>query len=242
MKIMKNFMVPTIFLILISLLSCGENSSELKETGINTDSISVKDDEKYSGTLTENQKKVLNGAKEVLKQKADYDMSMAYYTTEYNENGEYVGGKVFPGGDIDPKIGVCTDVVVRSLRFGDVVDLQEALNKDIKNSWRDYPMSRWGAKKPDSNIDHRRVPNLEVWFSKYWDELPATYNHSDYQPGDIVVWDLNQDGTHDHIGVVSDKIVDGNIYIIHNFPDPGYVAEEDVLEEWQVVGHYRIKD
>lgn len=230
-------------LLLTAITSCGQNDK--KETNINTtvtvsDTIEENSDNKNKDELTEGQKKVLGGAKKVLEQKAEYDLSMAYYTTEYNEDGEYLGGKVFPGGDIDPKIGVCTDVVVRSLREGDVVDLQEALNKDLKSNWRDYPMNRWGAKKPDSNIDHRRVPNLEVWFSKYWEELPATYDHSDYQPGDIVVWDLNQDGTHDHIGVVSDKVVDGKIYIIHNFPDPGYVAEEDVLEKWQVVGHYRI--
>ena len=230
-------------LLLSAITSCGQTDKKednLHKTVITSDTLEETHDSKYQGELTEGQKKVLEGAKKVLEQKAEYDLSMAYYTTEYNEDGEYVGGKVFPGGDIDPKIGVCTDVVVRSLREGDVVDLQEALNKDLKSSWRDYPMGRWGAKKPDSNIDHRRVPNLEVWFSKYWEELPATYDHSDYQPGDIVVWDLNQDGTHDHIGVVSDKVVDGRIYIIHNFPDPGYVAEEDVLEERQVVGHYRI--
>jgi uncharacterized protein YijF (DUF1287 family) len=231
-----------IAVILVTSLSCGEGEiNDKKISEIKSDTIKTVTDSKYSGDLTEAQKKVLAGAKEVLKQKADYDMSMAYYTTEYNEEGEYVGGKVFPGGDIDPKIGVCTDVVVRSLREGKVVDLQEELNKDIRNSWSDYPMKRWGAKKPDSNIDHRRVPNLEVWLSKYWAELPATYEHSDYQPGDIVVWDLNQVGTHDHIGIVSDKLVDGRVYIIHNFPNPGYVAEEDVLDEWEVVGHYRIK-
>ncbi len=229
-------------LLLSIVTSCGQTdqTEDNKNTTVTTSDTIEQSQNKYPGELTEGQKKVLEGAKKVLEQKAEYDLSMAYYTTEYNEEGEYIGGKVFPGGDIDPKIGVCTDVVVRSLRKGDVVDLQEELNKDIKNNWRDYPMSRWGAKKPDSNIDHRRVPNLEVWFSKYWQELPATYNHSDYQPGDVVIWDLNQDGTNDHIGIVSDKVVDGRIYIIHNFPDPGYVAEEDVLEEWQVTGHYRI--
>lgn len=232
-------------LLISASFACGEKDSDLQEkesqqNKVINDTLEENGQEKYAGELTEGQKKILNGAKKVLEQKAEYDLSMAYYTTEYNEAGEFTGGKVFPGGDIDPKIGVCTDVIVRALRLGEVNDMQEEINKDVRNSWSDYPMKRWGAKKPDSNIDHRRVPNLEVWFAKYWEELPATYNHSDYQPGDIVIWDLNQDGTHDHIGIVSDKVVNGKIYIIHNFPDPGYVAEEDVLEEWQVVGHYRI--
>lgn len=239
---MKTQMNIPVIILLFAFFGCGEKKdNEFANVEI-IDSVKTDSSKQvYTGELTEAQKKVLAGAKEVLKQRAEYDLSMAYYTTEYNEAGEYVGGKVFPGGDIDPKIGVCTDVVVRSLREGNIVDLQEALNKDIKSNWGDYPMSRWGAKKPDSNIDHRRVPNLEVWLSKYWEELPATYNSEDYQPGDIVIWDLNQDGTHDHIGIVSDKVVDGRVYIIHNFPDPGYVAEEDVLEEWELVGHYRIK-
>ena len=225
-------------ILMIVSLSCGnkDNAPPLVK-----DSIEQKGDTIYGGELSENQRKVLEGAKKVLEERAEYDMTMGYYTTEYNEEGEYVGGKVFPGGDIDPKIGVCTDVVIRALRKGSVVDLQEALNKDIKASWSDYPMKKWNAKKPDPNIDHRRVPNLEVWLGKNWSELPATYNSEDYQPGDIVVWDLNQDGTHDHIGIVSDRIVNGKIYIIHNFPSPGYVAEEDVLDTWEVAGHYRIK-
>jgi uncharacterized protein len=237
---MKNPMNIILALLLPAFFSCNDDSKEINTTHFK-DSIEVTQNETSSFNLTEGQKKVLQGARKVLEQKAEYDLSMAYYTTEYNESGEYTGSKVFPGGDIDPKIGVCTDVVVRALRLGGVNDMQEEINKDIKSSWSDYPMKRWGAKKPDSNIDHRRVPNLEIWFGKYWEELSATYDHADYQPGDIVIWDLNQDGVHDHIGIVSDKVVNGRIYIIHNFPDPGYVAEEDVLEEWQVVGHYRIK-
>jgi len=226
-------------LILSAFFACGEKSND-NEVKVHKDSLKQEINSTYTGDLTPGQKKILEGAKKVLEQKAEYDMSMAYYTTEYNEDGEYVGSKVFPGGDIDPNIGVCTDVIVRALRYGGINDLQEEINKDVKNSWSDYPMKRWGAKKPDSNIDHRRVPNLEVWFGKYWEELPVSDSHSDYQPGDIVVWDLNQDGVNDHIGIVSDKIVDGRVYIIHNFPDPGYVAEEDVLDEWLLTGHYRI--
>lgn len=186
--------------------------------------------------LTDSQKKILEGAKKCLEAKFDYDMDMAYYVLKYKD-GENTGSKVFPMGDLDPSLGVCTDVTVRALRWGNVCDLQEEIYNDIKSSWSDYPMSRWGAKKPDQNIDHRRVPNQMVWFAKYWKEITG----DDYQPGDVVAWDMNGDGWGDHIGIVSDKF-DGEIpYLIHNFPSPGYVAEEVVLNRWEIIGHYRFK-
>lgn len=195
-------------------------------------------------TLTDNQKKVLAGAKKCLEAKFSYDMTMGYYVLTYKD-GINTGRKVFPGGDMDPAMGVCTDVTIRALRMGGVCDLQEEIYNDLKTSWSDYPMSRWGAKKPDPNIDQRRVPNQMVWFSKYWSVIEA----DDYQPGDIVAWDMNGDGWGDHIGIVSDDpsptLPEGEdekrFLLIHNFPDPGYVAEEDVLHEWNVIGHYRIK-
>ncbi len=188
-------------------------------------------------SLTDNQKKVLDGAKKCLEAKFSYDMTMGYYVCTYKD-GENTGTKVFPGGDVAPDFGVCTDVIVRALRWGGVCDLQEEIYNDLKASWSDYPMSRWSAKKPDPNIDQRRVPVLMVWFGKFWQELSI---ESDFQPGDVVAWDMNGDGWGDHIGIVSDKSLNGVPYLIHNFPDPGYVAEEDVLNEWTIIGHYRVK-
>ena len=190
-------------------------------------------------TLTENQKKVLDGAKKCLEAKFSYDMTMGYYVCTYKD-GENTGSRVFPGGDVAPDMGVCTDVIVRALRWGGVCDLQEEINNDLKANWSDYPMKRWSAKKPDPNIDQRRVPVQMVWFEKYWQEINPE-KESDFQPGDVVAWDMNGDGWGDHIGIVSDKIVNGVPYLIHNFPDPGYVAEEGVLHEWNILGVYRVK-
>ncbi|HEY7536166.1 MAG TPA: DUF1287 domain-containing protein, partial [Thermodesulfobacteriota bacterium] len=65
----------------------------------------------------------------------------------------------------------------------------------------------------------------------------------DYQPGDVVVWDMNGDGWSDHIGIFSDYYsVDGMLKVIHNFPSPGYAAEEDVLNRWEIVGVFRIRN
>jgi len=144
---------------------------------------------------------------------------------------------VYPGGDLDPQMGVCTDVIIRSLRNANILDLQEVIHEDISKYRKDYP-TKWGNKKPDANIDHRRVMNLEVWFDKYWQNI----SNEQFLPGDIVVWDMNEDGQSDHIGIVSDKMIGGNYFVIHSHPDPGFVAEEDKLFKWKIAGHYRIKE
>jgi uncharacterized protein YijF (DUF1287 family) len=234
----KALIIPFFFLCSASTLlsSCGKENprtvSDVKSEN--------KKDSVYNFQLTENQKKVLEGAKKCLADGFKYDNKMAYHVLEY-KNGEFVGGKVFPMGDLNPSLGVCTDVTIRALRYGNVVDLQEAIYNDLKSSWSTYPMKRWGAKKPDTNIDHRRVPNQLVWFKKFWQELDYSEN-LDWQPGDVVVWDMDGDSWGDHIGIISDKFDKNKPYVIHNFPEPGYVAEEDVLHEWGIIGHFRVKD
>ncbi|MBE2225782.1 MAG: DUF1287 domain-containing protein [Ignavibacteria bacterium] len=239
MKYLFNMMlkVVTFLMVILIVFSCSKQevkSDNTNKTVNKTDSTLLN-----KTTLTENQKKVLDGAKKCLEAKFSYDMTMGYYVCTYKD-GENTGSRVFPGGDVAPDMGVCTDVIVRALRWGGVCDLQEEINNDLKANWSDYPMKRWSAKKPDPNIDQRRVPVQMVWFEKYWQEINPE-KESDFQPGDVVAWDMNGDGWGDHIGIVSDKIVDGVPYLIHNFPDPGYVAEEDVLHEWNILGVYRVK-
>lgn len=222
--------------------SCENDKAETEVQTMQSESSEQTIETKTTDTLdflTESQRKVLEGAKLTLADGYEYDMTMGYYVTRYNQQGEYIGSAVFPGGDVDPEIGVCTDVVVRALRLGGVVDLQKALNEDIKKNFSDYPMRRWGSKRADPNIDQRRVMNLEVWFAKYWQVIN---DDEDWQPGDIVVWDMAQNGASDHIGIVSDKFANGRFWVIHNHPDPGYVAEEDKLFRWKITGHYRIKE
>jgi hypothetical protein len=187
--------------------------------------------------LSELQLKIVEGAQKNLADGAEYDMTMGYYVLTYKD-GTNTGQRVFPGGDLDPSIGVCTDVIVRSLRYAGIVDLQEAINKDIVSHMDDYPLSRWGKRKADTNIDHRRVMNMEVWFAKHWKVIDG----DEFQPGDIVVWDMNQDGASDHIGIVSDNNSSGRYTVIHNHPDPGHIADEDKIFKWKITGHFRIKE
>ncbi len=138
------------------------------------------------------------------------------------------------GGDVPQERGVCSDVVIRALR-SQKVDLQKLVHEDMAKNFADYPQ-KWKLKRPDSNIDHRRVPNLETWFTRHDKTRPTSKNPSDYQAGDIVSWRL--DNGLAHIGVVSDGFArDGTPLVIHNIG--AGAQEEDVLFSWRMVGHYR---
>lgn len=144
----------------------------------------------------------------------------------------------YPMGDVPETIGVCTDVVIRSYRqLG--IDLQQKVHEDMRAHFSSYPnQKRWGLKKPDTNIDHRRVPNLQVFFSRHGQSLPVSGRPQDYQPGDIVTWKLNEKML--HIGIVAEQVADENRkrhLIIHNIgrgPELG-----DMLFDFEITGHYR---
>jgi uncharacterized protein YijF (DUF1287 family) len=141
----------------------------------------------------------------------------------------------FPGGDVPIERGVCTDVIVRAYRaIG--VDLQLLINRDMRQSFGAYP-KLWGLSRPDPNIDHRRVPNLAVFFGRHGKTLPASRERRDYKPGDIVTWRL-PDGR-PHIGLVSGRESGSVPLIIHNIGEGA--REEDVLFAFQITGHYRFR-
>src|ERR1700741_2908352 len=96
----------------------------------------------------------------------------------------------YPGGDVSPDTGVCTDEVIRSYRAVGV-DLQKEVHEDMASNYSAYPRKwNWLLRRPDPNIDHRRVPNLMVFFQRHGEVLPTTSTPSDYHPGDLVTWDL----------------------------------------------------
>lgn len=142
----------------------------------------------------------------------------------------------YPMGDVPAYKGVCSDVIIRSYRGIDI-DLQKLLHEDIKANFSAYPSKRmWGLNKPDTNIDHRRVPNLEVFFTRKGKVKPITKNAEDYVPGDIVSWRL--DNGRPHIGiVVNKKSGDNQHYLVMHNIGFGQVAE-DVLFSWKITGHF----
>lgn len=141
----------------------------------------------------------------------------------------------YPGGDVPADRGVCTDVVIRAYRkLG--IDLQKEVHTDMKANFAKYPKN-WGLTKTDTNIDHRRVPNLMVFFSRYGSIKKISKNASDYLPGDIVCWDLG--GGVKHIGiVVNKKSKDKQRYLIVHNIGAGQVLE-DILFDFKIIGHYR---
>lgn len=143
----------------------------------------------------------------------------------------------FPGGDVDPAHGVCTDVIIRALRTAWGVDLQLAVNRDMKAHFSAYP-KQWGLKTTDRNIDHRRVPNLQTLFTRIGAELPVSSDPADYLPGDVVTWMLP--GNLPHIGLISDsRSEDGNRpQVLHNIG--AGAQEEDRLFDFPITGHYRL--
>lgn len=155
------------------------------------------------------------------KQKVTYDPT--YYSIPY------------PNGDVPAGKGVCTDVVIRAYRkLG--IDLQKLVHEDMKANFSKYP-KKWGLKKTDTNIDHRRVPNLMKFFERKGKVLTKSTNAADYNPGDIVCWDLG--GGITHIGIVVNLKTDDKqrFMIVHNIGGGQVLA--DCLFCYTIIGHYR---
>jgi uncharacterized protein YijF (DUF1287 family) len=142
----------------------------------------------------------------------------------------------YPDGDLPEETGACTDVVIRSFRAAGV-DLQKEVHEDMAAHFADYPR-KWGLAKTDTNIDHRRVPNLQKYFDRKGKSVPVSTNGADYLPGDVVSWDLNGKGM-THIGVVSNlwNAEASRYMIVHNIG--AGARAEDRLFEWKITGHYR---
>ena len=144
-------------------------------------------------------------------------------------------GLDYPGGDVADDVGVCSDVLVRAARAALDIDLQRELHEDMRANFSDYP-DTWGLSRPDRNIDHRRVPNLETWLARQGAEIPASDDPRDYRPGDIVTFRL--DGRLPHIGIVSDRRArDGTPLLIHNVG--AGTREEDALFAYPLHRRFR---
>lgn len=140
----------------------------------------------------------------------------------------------YPGGDVPLVSGVCTDVVIRAYRrLG--IDLQVLVHQDMSKAWKSYPRI-WSNRNPDSNIDHRRVPNLATFFKRHGQVVDASHDVKNYLPGDIITWRLASGVP--HIGIVSDQMTKTGIpMVIHNI---GYgTVLENRLFDYVITGHYR---
>lgn len=213
---------PLIIFFLLFAIACQSDVSTLaqkSEPSVLSQSFGKP---KLSDIKNESIKKMLENAVEQTSLTKSYDP--AYTVLSY------------PMGDVPIEKGVCTDVVIRAMRKANF-DLQKEVHEDMKANFSVYP-KKWGLKKADSNIDHRRVPNLQTFFTRKGKSLPISADSNNYKPGDIVAWDLNGKGL-THIGLVSNVYNDSTktYSIIHNIG--GGAALEDRLFEWKIIGHYR---
>lgn len=143
----------------------------------------------------------------------------------------------YPNGDVPKEKGVCTDVVIRSYRKLNI-DLQKEVHEDMVKNFALYPnVKKWGLYKTDTNIDHRRVPNLEVFFGRKGEKLAITTDANDYKTGELVTWIIGN--KYPHIGIITNKkSPDGKrLMIVHNV-GKGQVLE-DCLFDWKIVGHFK---
>lgn len=162
---------------------------------------------------------IVAAAVEQTTRKAVYDP--AYFQIDY------------PNGDVPPDRGVCTDVIIRAYRTAGI-DLQKEVHEDMVKNFGLYP-NKWGLTETDTNIDHRRVPNLQVFFSRFGEELEIDKSPESYRPGDIVTWNMPSGGT--HIGLVSNFTKHGVPLMIHNIGAGPKI--DDALFAFEISGHYR---
>lgn len=167
--------------------------------------------------------KLSSAAIELTHQQVQYDPQ--YFSIKY------------PNGDVPSGKGVCTDLIIRAYRKVGI-DLQKEVHEDMVGHFNEYPKT-WGLKKTDKNIDHRRVPNLMKYFSRYGTVKKISDSPSDYFPGDIVAWNLG--GAITHIGIVVDKkSADGKRNLMAHNIGAGQVLE-DCLFTYTIIGHYSFK-
>jgi uncharacterized protein YijF (DUF1287 family) len=145
----------------------------------------------------------------------------------------------YPGGDVDRKMGVCTDVIIRSVRNAGL-DLQQALHEDIKKRRKAFPMIR---RAPDPNIDQRRVGTLLPYFKKHWEQHTAKLDDTSdpLRPGDIILMDTfpSKSGP-DHIGIISDELTsEGLPLVINNWTNGTVTSEMDLLSFVPVLYRFR---
>ncbi len=199
---------------------------DMDNTGIVTD---------YDVDGIDDQKDILEGAKKQLEKPA-----VNIFSEGVEEHNYY------DGGDPPQEYALCTDIIYRSFKNAGY-DLIQLVNEDITNNFDQYPLRQlWRQRYPDSNIDYRRIQNLEIFFERQARTLLSYFDYkvisnlSQWLPGDVVFFDMDEDGFTDNVGIISDFTTRKGIpKVIYNYIDPGFTIENDILDEKTITGHYR---
>ena len=142
----------------------------------------------------------------------------------------------YPMGDIPRDRGVCTDVIIRAYRDAFQIDLQKLVHEDMTETFDSYP-AIWGLTRPDRNIDHRRVPNLERFIERFGSALSTPSKVTDWKSGDL--YTMRYKGSLPHIGIVSDRTsYSGTPLVIHNM---GWgTSEDDIIGRFDFERRFRL--
>ncbi len=142
----------------------------------------------------------------------------------------------YPNGDVPRTTGICADVVVRACRDALGVDLQQLVHADMQRAFHAYPHA-WGAAHPDSNIDHRRVLNLQAFWTRQnarvWQGSGAGDEFgAGARAGDFITWLIG--GSLPHVGVLvaADAVV-------HNIGRGTEQTPLAAFHDQHAVGRYR---
>jgi uncharacterized protein YijF (DUF1287 family) len=184
--------------------------------------------------LAQNREAVLPAHQQFLQKLVVAAIERTHHTVRYDPAYVHIP---YPNGDVPSETGVCTDEIIRAYRTVGV-DLQKEVHEDMVHNFSAYPnQQRWLLAHTDTNIDHRRVPNLMAFFARKGESLRISALSEDYSAGDLVTWDLG--GNVPHIGIVVDRKSErtGRYLVVHNIGRGPQM--EDVLFNWTITGHYR---
>ena len=152
----------------------------------------------------------------------------------------------YKDGDPPEEWALNTDIVARSFKEAGF-DLRILINTDIKSNMAEYPLKAiWNQNSADIDIDYRRIQNMEVFFERNAVSLNIRIDPSNedilntWVPGDVVLFDMDEDEYTDNIGIISDSTArNGTPKVIYNYIDPGYTTEANILSSKIITGHYR---
>jgi len=181
-------------------------------------------------------------AMESLRSDGDFGSRLAASALERTQTKVSYDGSYFkidfPNGDIASERGKSEDLIVRAYRV-EGIDLQIDVHTDIKENFYSYPQI-FGSKGPDTNIDHRRVQNLQRFFTRKGQVLAVTQDAEDYSFGDIVIWQLLDGNKHIGIVVPGPGAKKTEKWVVHNIGNgPEW---EKKLFDYSLKGHYRYGD
>ena len=224
---MKHLLILLISLSITAVLTACESSIKINP-GTEPETITGLNSETNTAIAP-----VLDSLKPLEKAVLQAELQTQLYCTY---DGAYRGMN-YPGGDIERSRGVCTDVLIRSLRAADI-DLQQLIHQEMKRDLAPY-YARYHTKSIDRNIDHRRTQNIQTYLTSMGAKLNiSNMSPEDYKTGDIIFWDIAAG----HTGIVVESMNDDKTthLVVHNIGrGPEY---EDLLTYWPPLEAYRLQE